>query len=162
MLSNLSVSDQTKLKVSSYGSMKSCAHYHRITSENLKKKYTESSSQDSVEKPNFGVSNVLVNKQQEQINKQQHQIPSFHPNVCHGFMHPYAPTYPPASLYPPPAHHPTQIMTSLSQAPTYPHTISLFLHQHVQSLTTYPRHTTTSSASRDQVMNSSLNFKFMR
>ena len=59
MLSNLSVSEQIKLKSSRHKSMKTHARYQRITPENLEKKYeamnpllrSDSSSQDSVESP---------------------------------------------------------------------------------------------------------------
>ena len=57
MLSNSSVSEQTKLKVSRHKSMKTHAHYQRVTTENLDKKYeamnpslrNDTSSQDSID-----------------------------------------------------------------------------------------------------------------
>ena len=71
MLSNLSVSEQKKLKVSRHASMKNHACYQKITSENLEKKHkamnlslcTESSSKDSVEIPELGVSTESTPKQ---------------------------------------------------------------------------------------------------
>ena len=70
MLSNLSVSEQAKLKVSGHKSMKAYARYQQVTGENLEKKYeamnpslrSDSSSHNSVETRPHSISKVLTRK----------------------------------------------------------------------------------------------------